>query len=55
MGKSASCFKIMACGSDSQDKDDNDIPEVSHCLLLRSFPFHLLSQLLHFSARKYLL
>ncbi|XP_008466506.2 protein IQ-DOMAIN 32 isoform X1 [Cucumis melo] len=27
MGKSTSCFKIIACGGDSSDKDDIDIPE----------------------------
>lgn len=28
MGKSTSCFKIIACGGDSREKDDNDIAEV---------------------------
>lgn len=27
MGKSTSCFKIIACGGDSREKDDIDIPE----------------------------
>lgn len=29
MGKSTSCFKIIACGGDSREKDDNHISEVS--------------------------
>lgn len=36
MGKSTSCFKIIACGGDSREKDDIDIPEVSISLALTS-------------------
>lgn len=46
MGKSTSCFKIIACGGDSSDKDDIDIPEVCMYLIgsyFRVLPFHLLS------------
>lgn len=36
MGRSTSCFKIIACGGDSADKDNLQAPEVSlvnarHC------------------------
>lgn len=41
MGKPTSCFKIITCGSDTADKDDLNVDEVSDSFLfsfLKFFP-----------------
>ena len=43
MGRPRSCFQIITCGSDSKDKDEIDVLEVSICfgLISSTFPLFL--------------